>query len=130
MSAAAASCPGRATRSSPFERRDELARALDKARARHDRRPTRDTYTALLEAQVVMLRTEVALRDQVIAGERVKASEAVRRCARLHAARPAAVVAAMVAAAEEAERARRARRPAAKATAKLVPLLDHAGVGT
>jgi len=62
---------------------DDLARALDRARSAHERRPSPEAYVALLEAEVAFLRAwgraECAQRDRAIRWERARASEIGRR---------------------------------------------------
>ena len=123
---------------------DDLAAALGRARAAHERRPDdHRLYAAMLEAEVAYLNAELARRDRAFQRERMRAAEIGRRLQeassagrrdrdKQDAARGAATGTrdlarqSAVGGRQSALQPRRRRRAAIPAG---VPLLDFAGVG-
>lgn len=69
---------------------DDLAAALGRARAAHERRPEdHRLYAAMLEAEVAYLNAELARRDRALGRERMRAAEIGRRLVKQQEARSA-----------------------------------------
>ncbi len=67
----------------PLPSIDDLAAALGRARAAHERRPQdHRLYAAMLEAEVAYLTAELARRDRALGRERMRAAEIGKRLVR------------------------------------------------
>lgn len=111
----------RPERSAPLV--DDLAAALGRARAAHERRPDdHRLYAAMLEAEVAYLAAELARRDRALGRERMRAAEIGKR---LQEARRSG---APNGTGDAARRARLDREARDRRDARIRPVHDEAGV--